>query len=841
MLFRRKKKEEPVITYPYGYMLAQQPTTLCTNRVLSCFVKGLFIFAACAGTIGGVISSFGLPCHLFTILLALFILSEMMAFLHYSRMVFNVFYPVVFISFVYFIITCRYMVNSGFQAFVTILQETYSDYFDLSIYREVTEYVTNRTVTITYAAIFIGFFLILLLNIAISEYMSLLSVILLTFPIFQLGIYVEQMPDFIYLILLLFSYFMVAILKQGGHFLLPYASKKWTEFAAKDKNGELAFKYHASGKIMLQLTGLFLLFSVLLGILCAPLLTFSADTAKNTSLRKLADEEMAIFVQSGLGGFFNRYQATGGINKGQLGGISSVRPDYEPDLDITFVPFSTETLYIKSYVGSVYTGSAWEELSDDLTPLQLHFGDKYEDYNRYISSMEADAYETYAYANPGKGLSASMQIKNLDANTECIYQPYFAKSIDGADYRIDRGNFIGQLPIHQQLQIHYYPYTRGNITQVMYDSAVNEREIDSPQKQDFLSTNTDYVTAHYLDIPLDLQDFLQSVHEEIGTSSSKEKQILLIQKYFLDNFTYTMAPGATPYRQDYVRYFLETQKRGYCAHFASAATLLLRSYGIPARYVEGYAVSFSEVAEGEALSDNVEDWQTGYNPLKDTGVIKVSATDADAHAWVEVYFPEVGWVPYEFTLANAEEDNAENAYADFLGLFSDLFRPIALDNNENDTTNNDLELPENVKKNKALFQASLFTPLFLFIAITVILFLVYHLVKQIRYELLLQSNYQKGNYIPLLSREYQKLCKLLRNKHLLTEAQLLPTDFPTFHETLLVRFEGNTKNIPGEEEIVFQMAILEKCFYARESCNKKEADELLLFLKRYMKFVKKIK
>ena len=64
------------------------------------------------------------------------------------------------------------------------------------------------SLTITFAAIFIGFFLIVLLNICISEYMNLFFVFLLTFPIFQLGVYIDKMPALPYFVLLLFSYFM---------------------------------------------------------------------------------------------------------------------------------------------------------------------------------------------------------------------------------------------------------------------------------------------------------------------------------------------------------------------------------------------------------------------------------------------------------------------------------------------------------------------------------------------------------------------------------------------------------------------------------------------------------
>lgn len=79
-----------------------------------------------------------------------------------------------------------------------------------------------------------------------------------------------------------------------------------------------------------------------------------------------------------------------------------------------------------------------------------------------------------------------------------------------------------------------------------------------------------------------------------------------------------MEPG-----EDFTAHFLE-EGRGYCVHFATAGTLLLRMQGIPARYVTGYTVGLDFLGRGVAL-------------------------DSDAHAWVEVYLDGYGWYPVEMT------------------------------------------------------------------------------------------------------------------------------------------------------------------------------------------------
>jgi protein-glutamine gamma-glutamyltransferase len=77
---------------------------------------------------------------------------------------------------------------------------------------------------------------------------------------------------------------------------------------------------------------------------------------------------------------------------------------------------------------------------------------------------------------------------------------------------------------------------------------------------------------------------------------------------------------------DAVEYFLFEQQRGYCEQFSSSLAVMARSQGIPARVATGYA-------PGE------------YNPF--TGLYDVRASDA--HAWVEVYFPQYGWTTFDPT------------------------------------------------------------------------------------------------------------------------------------------------------------------------------------------------
>ncbi len=92
-------------------------------------------------------------------------------------------------------------------------------------------------------------------------------------------------------------------------------------------------------------------------------------------------------------------------------------------------------------------------------------------------------------------------------------------------------------------------------------------------------------------------------------------------KAWLDkNCKYTLDPKQPPRGQDFVDYFLFDSHEGYCQHFATAMTVLLREAGVPARYVEGYA---SPTPNSEGLYE---------------------VTNRQSHAWVEFYSNMFGFI-----------------------------------------------------------------------------------------------------------------------------------------------------------------------------------------------------
>ncbi|HST40427.1 MAG TPA: transglutaminase-like domain-containing protein [Conexibacter sp.] len=97
--------------------------------------------------------------------------------------------------------------------------------------------------------------------------------------------------------------------------------------------------------------------------------------------------------------------------------------------------------------------------------------------------------------------------------------------------------------------------------------------------------------------------------------------------HFREGFTYSETP---PRRQLPLDAFLFRDRLGYCQQFAGAAALLLRMGGLPTRVSAGFTSGTRDDARGEFV-----------------------VRDYDAHAWIEVWFAQIGWVRFDPTPSSA--------------------------------------------------------------------------------------------------------------------------------------------------------------------------------------------
>jgi hypothetical protein len=120
---------------------------------------------------------------------------------------------------------------------------------------------------------------------------------------------------------------------------------------------------------------------------------------------------------------------------------------------------------------------------------------------------------------------------------------------------------------------------------------------------------------------------LRELAARLGAGADQVEKVRRTAAHLESTCTYSLKVGAF-HSADPVGEFVFDKRRGYCEYFASAAALLLRLQGVPARYVVGYSVRSSNLEGGHYV-----------------------VRDADAHAWVEAYLPGRGWVEIDPTPA----------------------------------------------------------------------------------------------------------------------------------------------------------------------------------------------
>ncbi|RHW31476.1 transglutaminase [Neobacillus notoginsengisoli] len=139
----------------------------------------------------------------------------------------------------------------------------------------------------------------------------------------------------------------------------------------------------------------------------------------------------------------------------------------------------------------------------------------------------------------------------------------------------------------------------------------------------------------FTQLPPSLPDRVRDLAAEITKDKLNwYEKAKAVESYFASSeFTYDQKNVAVPDKnQDYVDQFLFDTKTGYCDNFSTSMVTMLRSIGIPARWVKGYTYG-----EAKSFGDG------------DSKKRLYEVTNNDAHSWVEVYLPNLGWLPFEPT------------------------------------------------------------------------------------------------------------------------------------------------------------------------------------------------
>lgn len=284
------------------------------------------------------------------------------------------------------------------------------------------------------------------------------------------------------------------------------------------------------------------------------------------------------------------------------------------------------TVYLRGFVGRDYEGDRWTAAGDaDMEEYYRRAGWELPESGRELVNLTYGAFSG--------GASGKVWVEELGAPGSYTAYPYGAQLTE--DYRV---HWDGTAEWNGESS--EFPYSPPEDYSPERKPAGTAAEMEARYRRYVYDTFCEYSAERF---PA-LTYFLENAEFRTDSVYHSLEDVLA---YLTENAVYNLDAPNTPKKKDFVQYFLFESKEGYCAHFASAAVLILRYLGIPARYATGYAASPGE-----------------FTPNAD-GTCSAVVLDRQAHAWAEIYLDGIGWIPVEMTPGAAAfpRDNAAQQLA----------------------------------------------------------------------------------------------------------------------------------------------------------------------------------
>ena len=328
-----------------------------------------------------------------------------------------------------------------------------------------------------------------------------------------------------------------------------------------------------------------------------------------------------------------------GQNPLKSGDLTQERRENQDETALEITMSNPHSTYLRGFIGDTYRGDRWDTLSDSV----------YYNQRNLMYWLEQSGFNTFGQTGQAKDLTdaeeesaqaGTVSIRTVSADSRYAYIPY---EIEGEVERTKTwgGSFMTSGKF-------------GRLTEYSYEAGENS-------VKDWTETAARIFTRESSEVEENIQAYLQSesnnnqyVYQNYRYISAADKKLISdafggsgdqskghvdyktaienVKAYLKDNYIYTEDLKEDG---DEAGSMLETffsSKKGYDVHFATAAVLMFRYYGIPARYAEGYLVTpkdAKDMEEGQPYELSME----------------------RAHAWPEIYVDGVGFVPVEVSPA----------------------------------------------------------------------------------------------------------------------------------------------------------------------------------------------
>ncbi|MBD5158586.1 MAG: DUF4129 domain-containing protein [Butyrivibrio sp.] len=333
------------------------------------------------------------------------------------------------------------------------------------------------------------------------------------------------------------------------------------------------------------------------------------------------------------------------IGAGELGQVDELIFSGQDVLEVT-VPDVESKIYLKGYVGAHYEGNRWIE------PENSELLENWAENGLHSQTLTSDCLVILFSNMPINAYRTTMWVRSVAQNHDYKFMPLYplSYSVDSLDAYIGDAGFAD---FDENTGIAFIDFNQNQLKYIdnAYLTDSQQENMESFVESERLYREYAYET--YLDVNTTMAGQLYEMWggSDIENASDRYELACRIRQYLADNCSYTTKPGRVPEGKDFVEYFLNETHQGYCTYFATSAVMMLRSAGVPARYVEGYAFwGGSTTADGETLYTKYDAGGIGRSETK-TCVVK-RVPDSAAHAWIEYYVDGVGWVDFEVTPGN---------------------------------------------------------------------------------------------------------------------------------------------------------------------------------------------
>lgn len=433
----------------------------------------------------------------------------------------------------------------------------------------------------------------------------------------------------------------------------------WCLIADGNARTEVGYEAYGSthGNEALRIVPAFLYMAAVSAILFICVFTFKplADTLADKKPQMLA-------FQKDLEGSVKSFFSTG--MDMQDGTVSNHYPSYSRKTVMTVEAKAgaSSNIYLRSFYGDTYENGRWIKKSDF-----SRMEKEYHDASRMTAWQNAIGLATLLdgyYDDETNPATEKYTITMEKLSTEYTYLPYCIDpySIDAkGDIDFDEDFFITKDKGTKTIEVSACPG--------FFDGSLKTSSLEPEQplevNNDFYAAYNNYVMENYTAkqggdgiVSEDAKWLLrtgQLTSNMMYTGYIRENDAnriaaaQLVQQFLTSKaFKYSKNPPSTG-GKDVVENFLSNSREGFCVHFASAGTMILRQMGVPCRYVSGYCAKGDSFKSGENDGDICE------------------VKDSQSHAWVEIYLDDFGWIPVEMTPGYYENVTGVNQF-DYIGV-----------------------------------------------------------------------------------------------------------------------------------------------------------------------------